>query len=133
MNTVGALRIRSSRPGLVDGGEAGPHGVDVELTVGAGAEERLDRGQRDDGVVRLMLAVQRQEDLGVHPAEALQLEQLSADGDLPARAPRTPNPRGPPRRRPRTACASSTSIASGSLPRDHRDGVDRAPARRPAC
>ena len=49
-----------------------------------GAEERLDGGQRHHRVVRLMLTVQRQEDLGVHPAEALQLQQLPADGDLPA-------------------------------------------------
>ena len=31
-----------------------------------------------------MLAVQRQEDLGVRAAEALQLEHLTADGDLTA-------------------------------------------------
>ena len=84
MNTVGALRIRSSRPGLVDGGETGPHGVDVELTLRTGAEERLDRRQRHGRVVRLMFAVQRQEDVGVHPAEALQLQHLSADRDLTA-------------------------------------------------
>ena len=51
-------------PGAGGGGEAGPHRVDVELAVGAGAEERLDGGQRHDGVVGLMLAVQWQEDLG---------------------------------------------------------------------
>ena len=31
-----------------------------------------------------MFAVQRQEDIGVHPAKALQLQHLPADGDLPA-------------------------------------------------
>ena len=67
-----------------DGGEPVPDGVDVELTVRARTEERLDRGQCEHRVVRLVLTVQRQEDLGVHPAEALQLEQLPADGDLPA-------------------------------------------------
>ncbi len=30
-----------------------------------------------------MLTVQRQEDLGIHPAQALQLQHLAADGDLP--------------------------------------------------
>ena len=50
----------------------------------ARAEERLDGGQRDHRVVRLMLAVQRQEHVGVHAAEALQFEQLAADRDLPA-------------------------------------------------
>ena len=65
-------------------GETGTHRVDVELAVRARAEERLDRGQRDHRVVCLVLTVQRQEDLGVHPAEALQLQQLPADGDLPA-------------------------------------------------
>ena len=34
--------------------------------------------------MRLVLTVQRQEDLGVHPAEALQFEQLPADRDLAA-------------------------------------------------
>ena len=84
MKTVGALRIRSSRPGLCTGGETRPHGVDVELPVRAGAEERLHRGQRQHGVVGLVFTVQRQEDLGVHPAEPLQLQHLSADRDLPA-------------------------------------------------
>ena len=64
--------------------EARAHRVDVELPLRACAEKRLDGGQRDHSVVRLMFAVQRQEDVGVHPAEALQLEQLTTDGDLPA-------------------------------------------------
>ena len=49
-------------------GESGSHSIDVELTLRAGAEERLDSGQCDDGVVRLMFAVQREKDIGIHPA-----------------------------------------------------------------
>ena len=47
-----------------------------------GTEERLDRRQRQHRVVRLVFAVQRQEDVGVDPAEALQLQHLAADRDL---------------------------------------------------
>ena len=107
-----------------DGGEPGPHRVDVELTLRAGAEERLDRGQRDDRVVRLMLAVQRKEDVGVHPAEALQLQQLPADGDLAAE------------HRELRILAGDRGVGAhrlrqqhlhrlGQLAGDHRDGVGR--------
>ena len=51
--------------------ESGPDGVDVELTLGAGTEEGLDGCQSDHGVVGLMFAMQGQEDIGVHPAQAL--------------------------------------------------------------
>ena len=63
------------------GCESGPHRVDVELAVRAGAEERLHGRQCHRRVVGLVLTVQRQEDVGVHPAEALQVEQLAADRD----------------------------------------------------
>ena len=36
------------------GGESGPNGIDIELTVRTGTEKRLDRGQRQRGVVGLM-------------------------------------------------------------------------------
>ena len=74
LQPAGARRVR----------EALPHGVDVELTVRARPEEGLDRGERDQRVVGLMFAVQRQEDLGVDAAESLQFEQLTPDGDLAA-------------------------------------------------
>ena len=48
----------------------------------AHAEERLDRGERDGRVVRLVGAVQRQEHLVVLAAESAQRQQLPADGDL---------------------------------------------------
>ena len=70
--------------GTGDSGETCPHRVDIQLPLRARAEERLDRGQRHHRVVRLMFAVQRQEDLAIRPAEALQFEQLSSDGGLPA-------------------------------------------------
>ena len=53
------------------------------MCCGADAEERLDGGERHGGVVRLVRAVQRQEDLLVLPAEPAQGDQLPADGDLP--------------------------------------------------
>ena len=61
-------------------GECFAHGVDVELTVGAGTEERLDCGQREGGVLRLVGTVQREEHLVVHAAETLDPQQLAADG-----------------------------------------------------
>ena len=87
MGRVDEHRRRGAHPfqpaGAGDGGETRPDRVDVELSIRACAEERLDRGQRDHRVVRLMLAVQRQEDVGVHAAEALQFQQLPTDGYLP--------------------------------------------------
>ena len=69
----------------VGGGEPFAHDLGVELAGGRpGAEERLHRGQRDRGVLRLVRAVQRQEDLVVHAAQALQREHLATDGELPA-------------------------------------------------
>ncbi len=106
------------------GREAGPDGVDVELTLGSGAEEGLNRGQRDHRVVGLMFAVQGQEDVGVHPAEALQFQQLATDRDLSAQ------------HREFGVLAGDHRVAPGGLPEqhrqglrgltaDHRDGVDR--------
>ncbi len=79
---MGADLTRSSRPGLVTAREPGPDRVDVELTLRARAEEGFDGGKRDRGVVGLMLAVQGQENVGVHATEALQLQHLAADRDL---------------------------------------------------
>ncbi len=79
-------RRRAAHPlqpaGADRGGESRSHRVDVELTLRAGAEERLDRGEGDRRIVCLVFAVQRQEHLGVDPAQALQLEQLAANRDL---------------------------------------------------
>ncbi len=84
---VDEYRWRGAHPlepaGAAGGGETRPHRVDVELSVRARTEERLDSGQRDHGVVCLMLAVQREEDLGVHASEALQFQQLTSYGNLP--------------------------------------------------
>jgi hypothetical protein len=81
-------RWRGAHPfqptGTAGGREPCTHRVNVELPVRARTEERFHRGQRHHRVVRLMLTVQRQEDLGVPPAEALQFQQLTADGDLTA-------------------------------------------------
>ena len=81
-------RGRAAHPlqpaGAGDGGESGADSLDVELTLRAGAEEGLDRRQRQRGVVRLVFAVQRQVDIGIHAAESLQRQHLSADSDLAA-------------------------------------------------
>ena len=59
---VGALRMRSSRPGDDGQGEALADDLDVELRPLRAAEERLDGGQRHRRVLGLVRAVQRQED-----------------------------------------------------------------------
>ncbi len=61
----------------------------VELLVRAGAEERLDGRERERRVLRLVRAEQRQEDLLVDAAEALQGEHLPADRLVSAAS--TPN------------------------------------------
>ena len=61
--TVGLRRTTSSRPGDVAVGEAGAHEVGVERAYAA--EERLDRGERQGCVVRLVHAEHRQEHLVV--------------------------------------------------------------------
>ena len=99
--------------GTDSGGEPCAYGVDVELPVRSCAEERLDSGQRDDGVVGLMFAVQRQEDLGVHAAEALQFEHLAADRRLAAQHGELESSRATAASA-RTVSASTTSIASGT-------------------
>ena len=114
--------LESPRAG--HGGETGTHRVDVELALGAGAEERLDGGQRKNGVVGLMLTVQRQEHLVVHTAEALQGQQLTADGDLPVEHREL-------RILPRDSGVGAHRLGQqhlhglGRLAGDHRDGVGR--------
>lgn len=68
--------------GTGDGGKAGPDGVAVELTLRTGTEKGLDGSEGEHRVVRLVFTVQRQVDVGVNPAEALQLQYLTADRDL---------------------------------------------------
>ena len=77
-----AHSLQSARRGHCS--EAGAHGVDIKLTLRPGPEERLDRREGDDGVVRLMLAVQRKEHVAVHTAEPLKFEQLPTDSHLSA-------------------------------------------------
>ena len=60
---VGLRRMISSRPGRGHLGERLAH--HARRRAGSLAEERLDRGQRDGGVLRLVGAVERQEDLVV--------------------------------------------------------------------
>ena len=48
----------------------------------AAAEERLDRGDRDGGVLGLVTAEERQLEVGVLAGEAADRDELAADGDL---------------------------------------------------
>ena len=85
-------------------GERRANHVDVQCAARAsGAEERLDRGQRERCVLGLVRAVQRQEDLVVDAAQALQREQLAADGETPVEDAELQSLAGdrPPRPRPR--------------------------------
>ena len=67
-STVGLRRTRSSRPGeLTAANAARTDSCSIGPVAATGAEERLDRGQRGHGVVRLVRAEQRQEDLLVLP------------------------------------------------------------------
>ena len=76
------MRTRSSRPGERTAAKAARTVVLLDRPGRrARAEERLDRGQRGDRVLRLVGAEQRQEDLLVLAAEALQAHLLPADGD----------------------------------------------------
>jgi len=84
MNTVGAVRIRSSRPGLVTAAKPARTPSMSSCRSAPAPKKRLDCGQRDHRVVCLMRTVQRQENLGIHTAETLQFEQLASDGDLPS-------------------------------------------------
>ena len=114
MNTVGALRIRSSRPGLVDGGEPGAHRVDVELTLARRHRRtprpRPARPPRCAPDARRAAAGRSRSTPRRGPAVPAAARRPRSGGP----APRTPSPRGRPRRRRATACASSTSIASGT-------------------
>ncbi len=115
------------------GGKTGPDGIDVELPFRPCAEERLDGGQRDDGVAGLMFAVQRQEDLGVHPAEALQFEQLAADRHLAAQHRELgvlASDRGVGCARPRPAPPPSPRAPACRSPRRCRPAPDRPSGRR---
>ena len=118
---VGALRTRSSRPGDDVAGEALADRLDVELPVGAGAEERLDRGERHRRVLRLVRAVQRQEDLVVVAAQALQGQHLAADGERSGAARRT--------RAPSRAIVAPTSAQRSSSGRGGLLGLRRGDHR----
>ncbi len=68
-------------PRGVDGCQPGPHHVDVERLL-ATAEERLDRRDRHGRVLRLVGAVQRQEEIGVLRGQAAQRDLLPTDGHV---------------------------------------------------
>ena len=116
------VRTRSSRPGERHRRER-PRGRPRRraAAVGAGAEERLDRGQRQRRVLRLVRAVQRQEDLVVRAAEALQRQQLPADRDVAAQHAELACPRGRPCASTSAHRSSSTSATSGGCCGEHRD------------
>ena len=73
---VGLRRTISSRPGEVDLGEGFAHDLVGERVVAA--DERLDRRQRRRGVLRLVCAVEREEQLVVLPPQAAEADRLAA-------------------------------------------------------
>ena len=76
---VGAVRTTSSRPGEVTGGERLLQDLGVERLFAA--EERLQRGNGDGGVLGLVRAVQRHQQVLVAAGDALDGDHLAADGD----------------------------------------------------
>ena len=52
------------------------------MSIRTGTEERFYGSERERGVARLMLTVKGEEDVGVHTAQALKFELLSAHRDL---------------------------------------------------
>ena len=83
-STVGLRRTISSRPGESTRRQPGPQHVDVERLL-ATAEERLDRRDRHRGVLRLVRAVQRQEEVGVLGGQAAQRDLLPTHGHVTRR------------------------------------------------
>jgi hypothetical protein len=79
-STTGLRRTTSSRPGE-DACAKAPRTTSASSSMPP--TNGLDRGQRDGGVLRLVCAVQRQEDLGVLGGETLQRQ--AADRPRPAR------------------------------------------------
>src|SRR5262249_56818752 len=60
-------------------GEAFANEVELQALAVRTAEDRLDRDQREYGVLRLVCAVDRGEYLVVHAAQSLQRDHLTAD------------------------------------------------------
>ena len=76
--TSGWWPSTSKRPGTTTVGEALVDDVGGQR----GGEERLDRGEGDDGVVALVGAVQRHEHIGVDRRRRAQVDDPAADGEL---------------------------------------------------
>ena len=79
-STVGSMPMSCRRPGEVT--LPSPSATTSwPRATRAVAEERLDRGDRDGGVLRLVVAVERQEEVGVAPGATADVDDLTADGD----------------------------------------------------
>jgi hypothetical protein len=107
-------------PGRGDPREALADEVRVEHALVAPAEERLDGGERGSGVRRLVGAVQGQEDVVVAAAQALQGQQLPADGGVRSTDAELEALAGDGGARPRRSRRSSTCAASGCCGRARR-------------
>ena len=68
--------------GIDDRGEPVADCILIQLSIRTGTEERFYGSERERGVARLMLTVKGEEDVGVHTAQALKFELLSAHRDL---------------------------------------------------
>ena len=79
-STVGSMPMSWRRPGRRDASEPLDHDI-LSERAGAVAQERFDRGDRHRGVLRLVVAVQRQVDALVPACTPADVEQLAADGD----------------------------------------------------
>ena len=99
MNTV--ARYASAPTALAGGGgEACAHRVDVELALGPAPKNASTAASASAGVLRLVLAVQRQEHVGVHAAEAPAVPAAGRRRPPAGQHRELPSLPAPPRRRP---------------------------------
>ena len=111
---VGAVRTTSSRPGDVTEAKASCRISGVERLFAA-AKEGLQGGHGDGGVLGLVRAVQRHQEVLVAAGDALDGDHLAADGDGAGIRRRTPRPRSGTARCTSLAFSSSTCAASTRL------------------
>ena len=120
---VGLRRITSSRPGEVTSANAS---LTRSASSGSVADERLHGGQREHRVLRLVGAVQREEELVVLAAQPAQRHHLAAHGGDAVLDPEVDALAQDAWRRPRAARSASTASTSSacSAHDDLRAGLD---------
>ena len=124
-------RRRPAAAGRATSRSRGPPARPRRRSHGAAADERLDRGDRDGGVLSLVPAEERQHELEVLARESADRDELTADRDVGSRAPRTRRPRV--RRSTPSCAAAASSTASATSVCERRDdgcrGLDDARLR----